>query len=176
MDDWRCRFPAAPHLTSAIPHFHGLDFGRTMPLRHPPNGAHPRITLGTAPQSFLSFSPPVGPAPRTVTSHELSISPSSTSFSSPQLQPSANEGVRAQSAEKKRWQTANYRWMFTKRKGKKQIKGFIKIKRHKNCCTVSEIPLQMAPIQFAIMIFCIVIYQFVCFVLLFASWINGHKI
>ncbi|CAH3145545.1 unnamed protein product [Porites lobata] len=116
MDDWRCRFPAAPHLTSAIPHFHGLDFGRTMPLRHPPNGAHPRITLGTAPQSFLSFSPPVGPAPRTVTSHELSISPSSTSFSSPQLQPSANEGVRAQSAEKKRWQTANYRWMFTKRK------------------------------------------------------------
>jgi len=53
-------------------------------------------------------------------SRELSISSSSSSLSSTQIQASTKESdARAQNVEKKRWQTANYRWMFTKRKGNK---------------------------------------------------------
>ena len=120
MDDWRYRMPA-PHLTAAIsPHYHGVDFGRTMPLRHPPNSArHPNINIHSPPQSFLPFSAPLGASSMPVASRELPISPSSLPFSSSQSQPPSNESVRVQNAEKKRWQTANYRWMFTKRKGNK---------------------------------------------------------
>ena len=119
MDDWRYRMPV-PHLTAAIPpHYHGVDFGRTMPLRHPPNSArHPNINIHSPPQSFLPFPPPLGASPMPVASRELPISPSSPPFSS-QSQPHPNESLRAQNAEKKRWQTANYRWMFTKRRGNK---------------------------------------------------------
>ena len=118
MDDWCYRMPS-PHLTAAVPpHYHGLDFGRTMPLRHPPNSArHPNMNLSSPRQSFLPFSAPLGASPIPVASRELPISPSSPPFSSSQSQPRSNESVRAQNAEKKRWQTANYRWMFTKRKG-----------------------------------------------------------
>lgn len=118
MDDWRYRMPA-PHLTATItPHHHGLDFGRTMPLRHPPN-------IPSPPQSYFPFSathPTLGVSPISVASghgsrREHINSPSSPPFSSPQSQIPSNESTRAQNAEKKRWQTANYRWMFTKRKG-----------------------------------------------------------
>lgn len=117
MDDWRYRMPA-PHLTAAItPHHHGLDFGRTMPLRHPPN-------IPSPPQSFFPFSathPTLGVSPIPVANgrgsrKEHINSPSSPPFSSPQSQIPSSESTRAQNAEKKRWQTANYRWMFTKRK------------------------------------------------------------
>lgn len=117
MDDWRYRMPA-PHLTTTFPpHYHGLDFGRTMPLRHPPNSAHPNINIPSSPQSFPAFSHPLGHSPLPVPNRELSISPPSPPFSSPQPQPSSNQSIRAHNVEKKRWQTANYRWMFTKRKG-----------------------------------------------------------
>lgn len=116
IDEWRYRMPA-PHLRAAIPpHYHGLDFGRTMPLRHPPNGGNPSMNISSPPQSFLRFPHPLGPSPIPVPNRELSISPSSFPCSSFQSQPPSNETVKAQNAEKKRWQTANYRWMFTKRK------------------------------------------------------------
>ncbi|XP_068715440.1 homeobox protein ceh-13-like [Montipora foliosa] len=121
-EDWRYRMPS-PHLTATIPpHYHGLDFGRTMPLRHPPNSSHPNINIPSPPQSYLPFStqPALGPPQIPVASgrgsREHSISPSSPQFLSPQSQHPSNESARAQNAEKKRWQTANYRWMFTKRK------------------------------------------------------------
>ena len=118
MDDWCYRMPA-PHLTAAVPpHCHGLDFGRTMPLRHP------NINLSSPRQSFLPFSAPLGASSMPLASRELPISPSSPPFSSSQSQPRSNESVRVQNAEKKPWQTANYRWMFTKRKGSKL--GYLK--------------------------------------------------
>ena len=121
MDDWCYRMPA-PHLTAAVPpHYHGLDFGRTMP----PNSArHPNINLSSLRQSFIPFSAPLGASPIPVASREPQISPSSPPLSSSQSQPRSNESVRVQNAEKKRWQTANYRWMFTKRKGSKL--GYLK--------------------------------------------------
>lgn len=117
MDDWRRRMPA-PHLTATMPHFHGLDFGRTMPLRHPPATAHGRGAFDTSPQSFIPFSHPLAPIPIPMASRELPILPSS-SLASPQLSASSTDSSRQQNVEKKRWQTANFRWMFTKRKGKK---------------------------------------------------------
>lgn len=118
MGEWRYRMPA-PHMAASIPHYHGLDFGQTMPLRHPPSSGHPRVSISSSHQSFLPFPHPLGPSPISVTNRELPISPSSPSFSSPQLQPTSSDTARAQNVEKKRWQTANYRWMFTKRKGNK---------------------------------------------------------
>ena len=119
MDEWRRRMPA-PHLATTIPHYHGLDFGRTMPLRHPPATAQARSNIASSPQSFLPFSHPLAPIPIPVANRELPISPSSSSISgSSQTQTPSNETARAQNVEKKRWQTANYRWMFTKRKGNK---------------------------------------------------------
>ncbi|XP_078376807.1 uncharacterized protein LOC144660121 isoform X2 [Oculina patagonica] len=116
MDEWRRRMPA-PHLATAIPHYHGLDFGRTMPLRHPPSSAQARSNIASSPQSFLPFSHPLAPLPIPVASRELPLSPSSSSLSgSSQIQAASSETARAQNVEKKRWQTANYRWMFTKRK------------------------------------------------------------
>lgn len=120
MDEWRRGIPT-PRLATSIPHYHGLDFGRTMPLRHPPTTVHARPNITSSPQTFLPFSHPLGhPLPIPVASRDLSISPSSSSLSSTQMQTSTNESsARAQNVEKKRWQTANYRWMFTKRKGNK---------------------------------------------------------
>lgn len=121
MDEWRRRMPAPPHLATAIPHYHGLDFGRTMPLRHPPPTAQVRSNIASSPQSFLPFSHPLAPLPIPVASRgELPLSPTSSSLSGPsQIQAASSETARAQNVEKKRWQTANYRWMFTKRKGNK---------------------------------------------------------
>lgn len=116
MEEWRCRM-SAPHLTTTIPHYHGLDFGRTMPLRHPPPTAHARAGMASSPQSFIPFSHPLGPLSIPVVSRELSILPSSSSSHESASQAPSSESSRAQSVEKKRWQTANYRWMFTKRKG-----------------------------------------------------------
>ena len=120
MDEWRRRMPT-PHLATTIPHYHGLDFGRTMPLRHPPATAQARSNIGSSPQSFLPFSRPLAPLPIPVASRELPISPSSSLSGSSQIQAPSSETARAQNSnvEKKRWQTANYRWMFTKRKGNK---------------------------------------------------------
>lgn len=120
MDEWRRRMPT-PHLATSIPHYHALDFGRTMPLRHPPTTVHARPNITSPPQTFLPFSHTLGHRlPIPVASRELSISSSSSSFSSTQIQASTKESdARAQNVEKKRWQTANYRWMFTKRKGNK---------------------------------------------------------
>ncbi|XP_058965090.1 homeobox protein ceh-13 [Pocillopora verrucosa] len=114
MDDWRRRMPT-PHLTTAMPHYHGLDFGRTMPLRHPPATAHGRGAFDTSPQSFIPFSHPLAPIPIPMASRELPIAPSS-SLVSPQIPASSTDSSRQQNVEKKRWQTANFRWMFTKRK------------------------------------------------------------
>lgn len=104
MDDWRRRMPA-PHLTATMPHFHGLDFGRTMPLRHPPATAHGRGAFDTSPQSFIPFSHPLAPIPIPMASRELPILPSS-SLASPQLSASSTDSSRQQNVEKKRWQTA----------------------------------------------------------------------
>ena len=134
MDEWRRGIPT-PRLATSIPHYHGLDFGRTMPLRHPPTTVHARPNITSAPQTFLPFpSHPLGhPLPIPVASRELSISPSSSSFSSTQMQASSNESsARAQNVEKKRWQTANYRWMFTKRKGNKLNPLSIELKHYRN--------------------------------------------
>lgn len=120
MDDWRRRMPT-PHLTTAMPHYHGLDFGRTMPLRHPPATAHGRGAFDTSPQSFIPFSHPLAPIPIPMASRELPIAPSS-SLASPQIPASSTDSSRQQNVEKKRWQTANFRWMFTKRKGKRWFK------------------------------------------------------
>ena len=110
MDEWRRGMPT-PHLATTIPHYHGLDFGRTMPLRHPPATAHARPNINSSPQSFLPFSHPLGhPLPIPVASRKLSISPSSSSLSSTHIQVPTNESsARIQNVEKKRWQTANYR-------------------------------------------------------------------
>lgn len=149
MDDWRYRMPA-PHLTATItPHYHGLDFGRTMPLRHPPNSAHPNMNIPSPPQSFFPFSathPTLGASPIPVAgghgSREHSISPSSPPFSSPQSEIPSNESTRAQNAEKKRWQTANYRWMFTKRKGiAKVMRKWLKV------CYVTSATLWKTPLN-----------------------------
>jgi len=120
MDEWRRGMPT-PHLATSIPHYHALDFGRTMPLRHPPTTVHARPNIISSPQTFFPFSHQLGhPLPIPVAGRELSISPSSSSVSSTQIQATTNESnARTQSVEKKRWQTANYRWMFSKRKGNK---------------------------------------------------------
>lgn len=135
MDDWRRRMPA-PHLTTTMPHYHGLDFGRTMPLRHPPNTAHGRGTFASSPQSFLPFSHPLAPLPIPMASRELTIAPSSSSLSSSQLPAPSNDSSRAQNVEKKRWQTANFRWMFTKRKGNKMTLS-VELKHYENECSVA---------------------------------------
>lgn len=136
MDEWRRGIPT-PHLATSIPHYHGLDFGRTMPLRHPPTTIHGRPNITFSPQTFLPFSHPLGhPLPIPVASRELSISTSSSSFSPTQIQASTTESsARAQNVEKKRWQTANYRWMFTKRKGNKCNLLSIELKHYKNMLT-----------------------------------------
>lgn len=133
MDEWRRGIPT-PRLATSIPHYHGLDFGRTMPLRHPPTTVHARPNITSSPQTFLPFSHPLGhPLPIPVASRDLSISPSSSSLSSTQMQTSTNESsARAQNVEKKRWQTANYRWMFTKRKGNKLNLLSIELKHYRN--------------------------------------------
>ena len=133
MGDWRHGI-RTPHLATSIPHYHGLDFGRTMPLRHPPTTVHGRPNITSSPQTFLPFSHPLGhPLPIPVANRELTISPSSSSLSSSQIQASTNEStVRAQNVEKKRWQTANYRWMFTKRKGNKFNLLSIELKHYRN--------------------------------------------
>lgn len=132
MDEWRRGIPT-PHLATSIPHYHGLDFGRTMPLRHPPTTIHGRPNITSSPQTFLPFSHPLGhPLPIPMASRELSISTSSSSFSPTQIQASTTESsARAQNVEKKRWQTANYRWMFTKRKGNKCNLLSIELKNYK---------------------------------------------
>jgi len=59
MDEWRRRMPT-PHLATSIPHYHALDFGRTMPLRHPPTTVHARPNITSSPQTFLPFSHTLG--------------------------------------------------------------------------------------------------------------------
>ena len=101
-----------------------LDYGCTIPLRHPPvlssaNLQFNSSSLTSAPHCTLEplEVSPSGQMTQAVRGNCLAHPlPSKTTTYSPLLTLRSNS--HSHSADKKRWQTADYRWMFTKRKGK----------------------------------------------------------
>ena len=122
MNEWSCKM-ASSHLSSSAPRYsEALDFGRTMPLRHPPV-ASVDLRFNTSQAIVLPFSSscpqPVEATPSAQVTAQLSrgnclVHP----FSSKTTESSPLSSLRSNPhGDKKRWQTADYRWMFTKRKG-----------------------------------------------------------
>lgn len=115
MNDWQ---HTLPH-TVASPHRgQNLDFGRTVPLTHAP------IHMHQIPGQFTSVNS------GHLSANQYSYGLSNYSLSIPRIYPT-NQQINTKTnrqrkpgsqSEKKRWQTADFRWMFTKRKGIMMVK------------------------------------------------------
>lgn len=117
MEEWRRRIPTGPCLATNGPHYGGetLNMGYTVPLQHPPVLFQHRAS--TAYSSLSTYAPPNAPSPANTTCH-VPLNQNSLLSSLSAAPGTSNRRNSNSRKEKKRWQTANYRWMFTKRKGK----------------------------------------------------------
>ncbi|EDO42189.1 predicted protein, partial [Nematostella vectensis] len=110
--EWRCRM-SLPHLGMASNlqpqrYSNNLDFGQTVPLTHAPVPTSPVVGSGI-PRQGLYYHSSISAAQKPSTQPEQQIFQHQTSTKCQAQKKNAQ-------AEKKRWQTADFRWIFTKRK------------------------------------------------------------
>lgn len=118
MNDWHCQYPlphAANMASNVAPCYNDptLDFGQTVPLTHAPVHIHQTSgQFSNGNQYFLNNNQSIGLNHTQVAPIVSQPRPANClKRTAPQIQKKSTH------SEKKRWQTADFRWMFTKRKG-----------------------------------------------------------
>lgn len=127
MNEWSCKIASSQMSSNVSRYSEALDFGRTIPLRHPPvSASSDNVGFNTSPLVSLPLSNSCTLEPLdTVSSGQMttlavgkSCLPHPLSTKTTDCMPLSSLRTNPHGTDKKRWQTADYRWMFTKRKGK----------------------------------------------------------
>ncbi|XP_031551059.1 homeobox protein ceh-13-like [Actinia tenebrosa] len=118
MNDWQCQYPL-PHtasMASNVNHCYTdptLDFGQTVPLTHAPVQIHQTSgQFSNGNQYFFNNNQSIG-----LSHTQVAPIVSQTCPTNYLRNTTSQSQKKAAHSEKKRWQTADFRWMFTKRKG-----------------------------------------------------------